>query len=581
MKTKKLLIIVTIISLIVVGESLAANALQNQPEEETTPDLFDIGTVYIKINVSETEFTPVTFTVKESAKVNLTIESLDIGHTFEISEYGIDEEIAPASTINIAFTADQYGSFTYSSVNCSETGTMVVEDPYVPNLPRPEELDILIDLRHNSDPDEMYVEFSYIFNWTEENNFNVIFNEDDNLVDSTLEGVDLLVILKPDLDFEEAEWEPLRNYLANGGGLLIGGSNITSTKNTNELIKPFGFNFTNATARHINSTDLTDPIGENNTVANFFVSNFDDHPIFTEDQYVPLTNVTVERINYLGNVLEYNESWIIDYLNESDMLETEIYDSYVLANGNESIYADMDGDGVVDENETIGIENILIGSTETLSGARIITLGSANAINNSQVGRYPENGHFYQRAVQWLTKMYAVIENHEFTVDKYIARRNVEINYDAIFKAQNNTVLAEINATLRIMRITSVERTLEVPAINETHYEGTIETSELTIGTIYINIIANKRGYGFNTTKSIYLQIDPEQPDPNLPPIPIIITYTLSIIIGIVGMTFFYLKGIKGKKIPTVEETSTEEEEEEVEAESEEEEIDLDEYETE
>ena len=148
--TKKLLLIITIISCILIGEIIAVNAYQNQIDNELTPDLFDIGTINIKIEVSEDAFTPVNFTVKESSTVNLTIESLDVGHTFEIVEYAISETIAAGDTIVVEFEADQLGEFTYSSVNCTETGTMYVEDPHVEGLPRAEDIDILIDLSHSN-----------------------------------------------------------------------------------------------------------------------------------------------------------------------------------------------------------------------------------------------------------------------------------------------------------------------------------------------------------------------------------------------------------------------------------------------
>ena len=135
----------------VIGESLAANAMQNQFDTELTPDLFHIGDFNLHINVSETEFTPATFTVQESATVNLTIESIDSDHTFVIVEYGINEEIEANTTIVVEFVADIVGEFTYSSVNCSQTGTFIVEDPYVPDMPRHDEVNILFDFTHNSD----------------------------------------------------------------------------------------------------------------------------------------------------------------------------------------------------------------------------------------------------------------------------------------------------------------------------------------------------------------------------------------------------------------------------------------------
>ncbi len=575
--------IISIISFLVIGESLAANAMQSQIDDELTPDLFHVGEFNLHINVSKTAFTPESFTVKESAAVNLTIESIDIGHTFVIVEYGINEVIEANTTIVVEFIANKIGEFTYSSVNCSETGTFNVEDPYVPDLPRHDEVNILFDLRHNTDNNGIKSKYSGLVNWIQDSEFKFSFNEDAHVINSTLAGIDLLIILEPNdstKNFTIFEIEAITQFVRDGGGLLIAGSADSIFTNVNELIQPFGIHFDNATAMCINSTDLSDPIGENNTLSTFFVSEFMDHPILTENQYVPLTDEIVPTINYAGPMLEINETWIEESLEFYDLqVAGEIVDSYVLASGNETTFADENGNGVVDENETIGLNNTLIVLTETKNNGRIATIGSANIFNDTQMGRNPENEFFFQRTIQWLTKMYAVIQNSNFDLSTFTLNQGDIINSNVTYIAQNNTLIEGINVTLRVVRSSNIVLEINMETTDNTNFSCTIDTNEIGRGTVYINIVGHKRGYGYNTTTDLYLEVFPPGPEPLDVPIPYIITFALTIIIGLIALTFFFVRVVKTPKGTPSE--KSEEPEEELDEEEGEDAVDLDEYETE
>lgn len=575
--------IISIISFLVIGESLAANAMQSPIDDELTPDLFHVGEFNLHINVSKTEFTPEIFTVKESASVNLTIESIDIGHTFVIVEYGINEEIEANTTIVVEFIADKVGEFTYSSVNCSETGTFIVEDPYVPDLPRHDEIKILFDLTHNSDREAIQSKYSGLANWTQDSGFDFSFHQGGYLINQTLAGIDLLIIFEPNDpadNFTKYEIEAIIQYVRDGGGLLIASSADSIFTNINELVQPFGIQYNNATAMCINSTDLSSPIGENNTLSSFFVTEFMDHPILTENQYVPLTDETVSTINYVGSLLELNESWIDESLEDYDLqVAGEIVDSYVVASGNETIFADKNGNGVVDENETIGSDNALIALTETKNNGRIAVVGSADIFNDTQMGRNPENELFYQRTIQWLTKMYAVIQNSNFDLDTFSVRIGDTINSNVTYVAQNNTLIEGINVTLRVVRNSNIELEINLGTADNTNYSGTIDTNEIGKGTVYINIVGHKRGYGYNTTTDLYVEVFPPGPEPLDVPVLFIITFVLTIIVGLVALTFFFIRVVKTPKGTPSE--KTEESEEEFDEEEDEDAVDLDEYETE
>ena len=570
--TKKLLLIITIISCILIGETIAVNAYQNQIDNELTPDLFDIGTINIKIEVSEDAFTPVNFTVKESATVNLTIESLDVGHTFEIVEYAISETIAAGSTIVVEFEADKLGEFTYSSVNCTETGTMYVEDPHVEGLPRAEDIDILIDLSH-SNISETPTAFSGLINWTQDNNFDVTVNTDNALVESTLENKDVLIILRLDNNLTEFEIGPILDFISGGGSMLIAGSNNTGATTAFELTKPFGFQFANSSAMFINSTDLIDPVGENNTLDSFILGDLMESPIFDENQYVPLTPEIVTSIKYTGSTMQYNESWINDALIESGADDTKTISSYPLVSGNETIFGDYNGDGTVGENETIGEDNRLIIAVETTDNSRILAIGSADILNNTLMSDSPDNNYFYQRAVQWLAKMYAIVYSYDFEISTFAINKGDSIDASASFFAQNDSIAPDLNVSIRVWRAAYIEIEVYLTGFNDTYFNATIDTKDIGKGTVYIDMVAYKQGYGFNNTDAFYVTVDPKAEEPLFVSVLYIITYVISIGIGIVALSFFFVRVLKQPKTEADAEVDTEEDEDE-------DDVDLDEYET-
>ncbi len=568
--------IISVLSCIILSESLKTNALTNTiPEQEQyTPGLFNIGTFYLTINVSQTEFTPAEFTVEESASVNLTIRSTDIGHTFEILEYDINETIEAGSSINIEFEADKLGSFTYSSINSTGTGTLIVTDPYVPDLPRPEDITILFDFSHNENSTAMAEKYDTIYNWTAESGFSVSDFDGTQITPEVLAGVDLLIVLEPTEDFTEFEIEDIITYIREGGSLLIGGTEETSNTNVFEITQTFGFDFSNASAMYVNATTVS--IGENNTLAAFNITDYLDHPIISENQYVPLTNELLTRIQYDGALLNFNATWAeVNIPNDNLTDSDELIDTYILAKGYDKIFADVNGDLIVSENETIGENNTFIVATETIYNGRVFGIGSADVFNNSMVGRNEGNGILYQRSIQWLTKMYAVIQSYDFTLSAFEGKADENINASVNIYAQNNTALDSINVSLRIWRNQILEATIELTTNNNTHFEGIIDILEYNIskGSYTVYTVAHKRGYGFNVTNVYSIEIFPRDPSPYPVAIPYIITYVAAIGIGFAAISFFFVRVLKAPKTITEEIEEIEEEDEE--------EIDLEEYESE
>jgi hypothetical protein len=445
----------------------------------------------------------------------------------------------------------------------------------VPDLPRPEDITVLFDLSHNSNTTDIAVRYSAIANWTDENGFSLIVNEGDFFTFETLRYVDIIMILEPDEDLEEPELEVIKDYINNGRNIFIAGSAATANTNFNNITKPFGFQFDNATARYIN-TSTPDPLGENNTLSSFFSTDFLDHPIINENQYVPITDEITSSILYTGTILEYNDSWITGLSENITIVDyDELIDSYSLFYGNVTIYADEDGDSIyVAENDTIGISNSLIAAVETAFDARMLILGSADILNNTMVGRYEINEIFFQRAFQWAVKMYAVLRHDNYYVSNYDIKIGDQINTSVSYYAQNNSVITDINVTLRVWSASQIEKSFYMTQVNNSYYEDVLDTSDLKKGIASINIVAHKRGYGFNITEEKYLQINPRQAVPFDVPILYIITFVITIGIGVIALALFFIRVIRTPK--TDEEVVEVEEEEEPE-----EDIDLDEYEDE
>lgn len=570
--------IICVLSCIILSESLKTNALTNTiPEQEQfTPELFHIGTFYLSINVSKTEFIPAEFTVKKSATVNLTIESIDVGHTFDIIEYDINETIVANTSINFAFVADKLGSFTYSSVNSTATGTITVTDPYVPDLPQPEEITVIFDISHNENSNDIVEKYDTIYNWTLESGFSASTFNGSQITSEILEGVDLLIVMEPTDDFTEFEIEDIIEFIRSGGSLLIGGSEETAYTNVYEITRPFGFDFDNASAMYVNATTVS--VGENNTLAAFNITDYLDHPIISENQYVPLTDEIVTMIQYDGTLLNFNATWAEENIPHDNLTYSdELVDTYVLANGYDKIFADENDDLTVGENETIGENNTFIVAAETIHNGRIFGFGSADIFNNSMVGRNEGNGILYQRSIQWLTKMYSILQSSDFTLNTYYARIGDNINASVNVFAQNNTELDAINVSLRVWRNQELQATVYLTSANNTYFDGIINTTGEGIGrgSYTVHSVAHKRGYGYNVTNIFSIEIDPREASPYPIPIPYIITYVAAIGIGIAALSFFFVRVIKTPK-PTIEEAEEIEEEDEEEVE----EVDLEEYET-
>jgi hypothetical protein len=548
--------IICVLSCIILSESLKTNALTNTiPEQEQfTPDLFHIGTFYLHINVSKTEFTPAEFTVKQSATVNLTIESIDVGHTFDIIEYDLNGTIAANTSINIEFVAD----------------------PYVPDLPKPGDITVLFDISHNENSNEIIEKYDTIYNWTLENGFSASTFNESQITPAVLEGVDLLIVMEPTEDFNEFEVEEIISFIRNGGSLLIGGSAETAYTNVYEITQPFGFDFDNASAIYVNATTVT--IGENNTLAAFNITEYLDHPLISENQYVPLTDEIVTRIQYDGTLLNFNVTWAEENIPHDNLTDSEeLIDTYVLANGYDKIFADENDDLTVSENETIGENNTFIVAAETFQNGRVFGIGSADVFNNSMVGRNEGNGFLYQRTIQWLTKMYSILQSSDFALSSFHIRHEESINATVNVFAQNNTVLDAINVSVRVWRNQELQATIYLTTANNTYFDGKIDTevNDIRRGSYTVRSVAHKRGYGYNYTNTYSIEIDPKEASPFDVPIPYLITYVAAIGIGIAALSFFFVRVIKTPK-PSTDEVDEIEEEDEEEIED----VDLEEYET-
>jgi cytochrome c oxidase subunit 2 len=102
------------------------------PQSPLPPPPSSIRT--IEITARKWDFSPGTISVKKGETVKLMITSEDVTHGFSLPEFGIDETLKPGEIVEVEFTPDKTGSFTFRcSVFCGTghggmKGTLIVED---------------------------------------------------------------------------------------------------------------------------------------------------------------------------------------------------------------------------------------------------------------------------------------------------------------------------------------------------------------------------------------------------------------------------------------------------------------------
>jgi cytochrome c oxidase subunit 2 len=99
-----------------------------------TTDNVTSPTVEFDITAKQWEFEPSTITVKKGDTVKLTITSLDVDHGFALNEFNVNERLVAGETVEVAFTADKAGEFTFfCNVFCGSghsqmNGKLIVEE---------------------------------------------------------------------------------------------------------------------------------------------------------------------------------------------------------------------------------------------------------------------------------------------------------------------------------------------------------------------------------------------------------------------------------------------------------------------
>ena len=67
------------------------------------------------------EFEPSVIQVNKGDTVRLHINSIDVTHGFSMPDFGINVDLEPGKTVDVEFTADKQGRFTFAcSVFCGE-----------------------------------------------------------------------------------------------------------------------------------------------------------------------------------------------------------------------------------------------------------------------------------------------------------------------------------------------------------------------------------------------------------------------------------------------------------------------------
>ncbi len=104
-------------------------------KKPTTKAMVKPETRSFSLTAKKWTFSPNLITVNKGDKVKLSIKSVDVTHGFSLPEFSVSGNLEPNQTINLEFTADKVGSFSFfCSVFCGEghggmKGKLIVQDP--------------------------------------------------------------------------------------------------------------------------------------------------------------------------------------------------------------------------------------------------------------------------------------------------------------------------------------------------------------------------------------------------------------------------------------------------------------------
>lgn len=101
------------------AEPAAAPASIQTQEPATAPAASNVKE--FSMTAKTWEFDPGTITVNKGDLVKIHITSADVDHGFGLDAYGIKKDIPTGKTVDVEFTADKAGTFTYiCTVYCGQ-----------------------------------------------------------------------------------------------------------------------------------------------------------------------------------------------------------------------------------------------------------------------------------------------------------------------------------------------------------------------------------------------------------------------------------------------------------------------------
>ena len=125
---KKFLLVVMLLMVLVLTACAEVNEVVDEVEENVEEDVSG-SVVEFDVVATKWEWTPSTIEVQEGDTVLLNLVSEDVTHGFDLSAFGISENLEPGESVSVEFVADQVGTHSFScSVYCgSGHGSMVGE----------------------------------------------------------------------------------------------------------------------------------------------------------------------------------------------------------------------------------------------------------------------------------------------------------------------------------------------------------------------------------------------------------------------------------------------------------------------
>ena len=292
-----------------------------------------------------------------------------------------------------------------------------------------------------------------------------------------LSNINVLIVLSPTSSYSDSEIEDVENFIKTGNSLLVAsGYKNQTTEYSNDILNPFGvsFNLSSSIIPEYVRTNHNETIHYSHLARNFTT------PI------TPITENISQIIYPNGLGISFNDSYL------------KSYQSPKITHFNPVLLMNSDRDP--SENNT------LASTIEFENGARILTIGSVDMLNNSYIEPlentteyFLDNTNFIINSIKWLGRNTGIMNFHNPWTDRHTQSIDLGemIKGNVTLVDSDNRSLTQSQIYIALERTGSIlrSRIMELNPTNLTEYYGAISTEGLSSGYCDIIFKASRIGY--------------------------------------------------------------------------------------